>query len=26
MIYNSERLHSTLGYITPRERERAIAA
>ncbi len=26
MYYNSERLHSTLGYITPREQELAIAA
>lgn len=26
MHYNSDRLHSTLGYITPRERELAAAA
>jgi putative transposase len=26
MEYNSNRLHSTLGYITPREQQMAVAA
>ena len=26
MEYNSNRLHSTLGYITPREHQMAVAA